>query len=132
MVSELLGIECSHPGCVEGYCSCVAGLRAFGTIGDRDVAGRFDLDLIRLASSLLRQRAEPTYRLREPAERDHRRQPSVSMTRGELDALRIERCYPYRDVLSLRFEAQLEPAPKFEQLSIVVERSADEQHVDDL
>jgi hypothetical protein len=54
------------------------------------------------------------------------------MTCGELDTLCIERCDPYRDVLAIRFEAQLESAAHFEQLSIVVERIAREQQVDDL
>lgn len=54
------------------------------------------------------------------------------MTSGEFDALRIERCYPYGDMLAEAFESQLEPSAQFEQLSIVVERVASEQQVDDL
>ncbi len=102
----------------------MAGLRAFGITGDCHVAGRFDLDVIRIACCFLRHRAEFFDRPREPAQRDHRRQPSFSMTCGELDAFRIERCDPYRNVLAQRIEAQLEPAAHFEQLSIVVESTA--------
>src|SRR5258707_42679 len=115
VASELLGVECSHPGGVEGDRSRVAGSRTLGSIADRYVAGRFDLDFIRPAPNLLRDRAQLAYRPCEATKRDHRRQPSISMTRSELDTLCIERCDPYGDVFALRFEAQLESAAHLEQ-----------------
>src|SRR5258707_12255107 len=102
----------------------LARVRVFG---DRHVAGRFDFDRAGVAACFLCNCAGFGGRLAEPAQRDHRWQPSVSLTCGELDALRIERRYPYGDVLADRFEAQLEPPAHFEQLSIVVERTAREQ-----
>src|SRR5260370_35534448 len=127
---ELLGVEGAHAGRIEGKRAGVRGLGACDIGGDLDVSGGLHGDGLRVAARIMDHSAKLGDLAFEPGDGNHHRHPPVSLLRGKLDALLVQRRDENRDVLAKRLEAQRETALELEQLTGIIQRRASHQQVD--
>src|SRR6266851_9382491 len=127
---ELLGVEGTHAGRIEGKGAGVRGLGACDIGSDLAVSGGLHGDALRVAARIMDHSAKLRDLVFEPGDGNHHRHPAVSLLRGELDALLVERRDENRDVLAERLEAQREAALELEKLTGIIQRRASHQQVD--
>src|ERR1700736_4041040 len=127
---ELLSVEGAHAGRIEGNGAGVRGLGARNVGSDLDMPGGLHGDGLRVAARIPDHRAKLGDLAFEPGDRNHHRHPAVSLLRGELDALLVQRRDENRDMLADRLEAQREAALELENLTRIIQGRASHQKVE--